>query len=107
MEREGVKYAVNRGKISWWRVRDSNGLRLETLRVCTSHDCRSRQNVARDATQTQSARGVVLASGDPPITHSFAQATPEIGGSGNKNSALSGLVLKRSESAGGESQLDT
>jgi hypothetical protein len=38
------------------------------------------------------------------MIHSFAQATPEIGRSKNKNknSALSGLVLKRSESAGGE-----
>jgi len=38
------------------------------------------------------------------MTHSFAQATPEIGGPGNKNknSALSGRTLKRSESTGGE-----
>src|SRR5215471_1617952 len=31
MERERVKYAVNRGKISWWRVRDSSGPRPPNL----------------------------------------------------------------------------
>ena len=42
------------------------------------------------------------------MTHSFAQATPEIGGPGNKNkhSASSGRTFKRSESTSGESQSD-
>jgi len=86
----------------------ARSLRGKKTRIVATLWCAFRSRTWQEAQPSRNRLGGRASLRRPPLTHSFAQATPEIGGPGNKNknSASSGRTLKRSESTGGESQPD-